>query len=160
MHSVVRIGPLFVILLSSLAHASQPPELSGIETSVANQFNQLRQKAGLTPLIVRRDLRLQMEACSIQIKGPLRECLACALGAWEHANGDRFSKLRKITQPCLVVNGVCDNMIPVRNSYMLSENLPNAMLLTYPDAGHGSLFQFHGSFVKQASQFLDSDNIS
>jgi hypothetical protein len=30
-------------------------------------------------------------------------------------------------------------MIPVRNSYMLSEHLPNAMLLTYPDAGHGSL---------------------
>jgi hypothetical protein len=30
------------------------------------------------------------------------------------------------------------------------------MLLTYPDAGHGSLFQFHGSFVQQASLFLDS----
>jgi hypothetical protein len=51
-------------------------------------------------------------------------------------------------------------MIPVRNSYMLSESLPNAMLLTYPDAGHGSLFQFHNSFVKQASEFLDSDNLS
>jgi pimeloyl-ACP methyl ester carboxylesterase len=83
-----------------------------------------------------------------------------AFRAWEHSNGDRFSKLRKITQPCLVVNGVFDKMIPVRNSYMLGENLPNAMLLTYPDAGHGSLFQFHCSFVKQASQFLNSDNIS
>jgi hypothetical protein len=50
-------------------------------------------------------------------------------------------------------------MIPVRNSYMLSEHLPNAMLLTYPDAGHGSLFQFHGSFVRQASLFLDSEKI-
>jgi hypothetical protein len=58
------------------------------------------------------------------------------------------------------VNGVFDNMIPVRNSYMLSEHLPNAMLLTYPDAGHGSLFQFHSSFVKQASQFLDSETLS
>jgi pimeloyl-ACP methyl ester carboxylesterase len=83
-----------------------------------------------------------------------------AFRAWEHANGDRFSKLRNITQPCLVVNGVRDNMIPVRNSYMLSENLPNAMLLTYPDAGHGSLFQFHHSFTKQTSFFLDSNNIS
>ncbi|HMD53151.1 MAG TPA: alpha/beta hydrolase, partial [Phycisphaerae bacterium] len=34
---------------------------------------------------------------------------------------------------------------------------PNAMLLTHPDAGHGSLFQFHESFVKHASQFLDSE---
>jgi hypothetical protein len=50
-------------------------------------------------------------------------------------------------------------MIPVRNSYMLSEHLPNAMLLTYPDAGHGSLFQFHKSFVRQASLFLDSEGI-
>jgi hypothetical protein len=48
-------------------------------------------------------------------------------------------------------------MIPVRNSYMLSEHLPNAMLLTYPDSGHGSLFQFHKSFVGQASLFLDSE---
>jgi len=26
-------------------------------------------------------------------------------------------------------------MIPVRNSYWLAENLPNASLLAYPDAG-------------------------
>jgi hypothetical protein len=31
-------------------------------------------------------------------------------------------------------------MIVVRNSYWLSENLPNAVLMTYPDSGHGSLF--------------------
>ena len=83
-----------------------------------------------------------------------------AFRAWEHFNGERFAKLGKITQRCLVVNGVFDNMIPVRNSYMLSEHLPNAMLLTYPDSGHGSLFQFHKSFVRQASLFLDSENIS
>jgi pimeloyl-ACP methyl ester carboxylesterase len=83
-----------------------------------------------------------------------------AFRAWETFSGERFAKLGKITQPCLVVNGVFDNMIPVRNSYMLSEHLPNAMLLTYPDAGHGSLFQFHKSFVRQASLFLESENIS
>ena len=83
-----------------------------------------------------------------------------AFRAWEKYSGERFVKLGKITQPCLVVNGVFDNMIPVRNSYMLSEHLPNAKLLTYPDAGHGSLFQFHRSFVRQASLFLDSEDIS
>ena len=80
-----------------------------------------------------------------------------AFRAWEQYSGERFARLGKITQPCLVVNGVFDNMIPVRNSYMLSEHLPNAILLTYPDSGHGSLFQFHGSFVRQASLFLDSE---
>ena len=34
---------------------------------------------------------------------------------------------------------------------------PRAMLLTYPDTGHGSLFQYHESFVRQASLFLDSE---
>jgi pimeloyl-ACP methyl ester carboxylesterase len=81
-----------------------------------------------------------------------------AFRAWEHFNGERFAKLGNITQPCLVVNGVFDNMIPVRNSYMLSEHLPYAMLLTYPDSGHGSLFQFHESFVRQTLLFLDSEN--
>jgi pimeloyl-ACP methyl ester carboxylesterase len=92
------------------------------------------------------------------ISGPkVARAQIAAFRAWERVEGERFGKLRKITQPSLVVNGVFDNMIPVRNSYTLAEHLPRAMLLTYPDAGHGSLFQYHDSFVRQASQFLDSE---
>jgi pimeloyl-ACP methyl ester carboxylesterase len=32
-----------------------------------------------------------------------------------------------------------------------SENLPNAVLLSYPDSGHGSGFQLHESFTRQAT---------
>ena len=81
-----------------------------------------------------------------------------AFRAWESFTGERFAKLRKIGQPCVVVGGVFDILIPVRNSYLLSEHLPNAVLLTYPDAGHGSLFQFHESFTRQAAAFLASDS--
>ena len=77
---------------------------------------------------------------------------------WESVTGERFAGLKAIAQPTLVVNGVHDEMIPVRNSYWLSENLPNAVLLTYPDSGHGSLFQFHESFTRQAGGFLASDS--
>lgn len=77
---------------------------------------------------------------------------------WEKFGPDRFKALHEIRQPTLVVNGVHDEMIPVRNSYWLSENLPNAVLLTYPDAGHGSLFQFHESFTRQAAAFLASNS--
>ena len=80
-----------------------------------------------------------------------------AFRAWEGAKAERFRYLQRITQPCLVVNGVFDDMISVRNSYMLSEHLPNAVLLTYPDAGHGSLFQYPESFVRQATLFLDEE---
>ena len=77
---------------------------------------------------------------------------------WEKFSGERFASLRSIRQPTLVVNGIHDEMIPVSNSYFLSENLPNAVLMTYPDSGHGSLFQFHDSFTRQATTFLSSDS--
>lgn len=49
-------------------------------------------------------------------------------------------------------------MIPASNSYRVAENLPNAVLLLYPDSGHGSIFQFHDSFTRQAAAFLASDS--
>jgi pimeloyl-ACP methyl ester carboxylesterase len=81
-----------------------------------------------------------------------------AFREWEQAKGSRFADLERIHQPALVVNGIHDEMIPVSNSYRLSENLPNAMLLVYPDSGHGSLFQFHESFTRHAAAFLASDS--
>ncbi|HEY9014238.1 MAG TPA: alpha/beta hydrolase, partial [Gemmatimonadales bacterium] len=80
-----------------------------------------------------------------------------AFRAWERPDGSRFEYLHHITHPALVVNGIFDNMIPVRNSYYLAEHLPNAVLLVYPDAGHGSLFQYPESFTHQASLFLDGE---
>ncbi|MGC2130375.1 MAG: alpha/beta hydrolase [Candidatus Aquilonibacter sp.] len=79
-----------------------------------------------------------------------------AFREWEQYTGERFADLKTIAQPTLVVNGIFDEMIPVRNSYWLSANLPNAVLMTYPDAGHGSLFQFHDAFARQATSFLAS----
>ena len=78
---------------------------------------------------------------------------------WEQFTGTRFADLKSIRQPALVVNGVHDEMIPVSNSYSLGEHLPNAVLLTYPDSGHGSLFQYHESFTRQAAAFLGSDSL-
>ena len=81
-----------------------------------------------------------------------------AFREWEQFQGERFADLKRIGHPTLVVNGTHDEMIPVANSYWLSENLPNAVLITYPDSGHGSLFQFHESFTRQAAAFVASDS--
>jgi pimeloyl-ACP methyl ester carboxylesterase len=90
--------------------------------------------------------------------GPLvAQAQRAAFKAWEHFTGERFANLKSIRQPTLVINGVHDEMVAVFNSYWLGENLPNAMLITYPDSGHGSLFQFHDSFTRQAEAFLASD---
>ena len=83
-----------------------------------------------------------------------------AFREWEQSSGARFADLERIHQPTLVVNGIHDEMIPVSNSYRLSENLPNAVLLAYPDSGHGSLFQFHESFTRHAAAFLASNSPS
>jgi pimeloyl-ACP methyl ester carboxylesterase len=93
------------------------------------------------------------------VSGPaVAQAQMAAFRDWESVTGERFAGLRTLRLPVLVVNGVHDEMIPVRNSYWLSENLPNAVLLTYPDSGHGSLFQFHESFTRQADGFLASDS--
>jgi pimeloyl-ACP methyl ester carboxylesterase len=77
-----------------------------------------------------------------------------AFREWEHPSRERFADLKRIGHPAFVVSGVHDDMIPVANSYYLGENLPNAILLTYPDSGHGALYQFHESFVRHADAFL------
>ena len=91
------------------------------------------------------------------VSGPaIAQAQMAAFREWEQVSGERFSTLRGIRQPTLVVNGVHDEMIPVRNSYWLSENIPNAVLLTYPDSGHGAMSQFHEAFTRQATAFLRS----
>ena len=95
------------------------------------------------------------------VSGPeVAQAQVAAFRAWERVTGERFADLKRIGQPTLVVNGVHDQMIPVRNSYWLAENLPNAVLTVYPDAGHGSLFQYHDAFARQALAFLASDAVS
>jgi pimeloyl-ACP methyl ester carboxylesterase len=91
------------------------------------------------------------------VSGPdVAQAQMMAFREWEKFTGQRFAGLAAIRQPVLVVNGIHDEMIPIPNSYRLVENLSNAVLLAYPDSGHGSLFQFHESFTRQATAFLAS----
>jgi pimeloyl-ACP methyl ester carboxylesterase len=62
--------------------------------------------------------------------------------------------LSVVKQPVLVVNGDDDRMVPTENSRDLARRLPNSELFIYPDAGHGSIFQFHADFVPKALEFL------
>jgi pimeloyl-ACP methyl ester carboxylesterase len=78
-----------------------------------------------------------------------------AIGEWRQPRGERFAELKAITHPTLVVNGCNDIMVPTINSYILSQTIPNAQLIIYPDSGHGSLFQFPELFVEHAKMFLD-----
>jgi hypothetical protein len=78
-----------------------------------------------------------------------------AITEWRQPRGERFEELKTITQPTLVVNGRRDIMVPTINSFTLSQKIPNAQLIIYPDSGYGSLFQFPELFVTHATTFLD-----
>ena len=77
-----------------------------------------------------------------------------AIRSWGEMNGKTFALLKRVVQPVLVINGTHDIVIPSFNAYALSQQLPNAQLILYPDAGHGSLFQYPDWFVEDARQFL------
>ena len=82
------------------------------------------------------------------------EAQAAAIDDWREVRGERYDELKKIKQPTLVVNGNRDVMVPTINSFTLSQHIPNAQLIIYPDSGHGSLFQYPELFVAHASMFL------
>ena len=68
---------------------------------------------------------------------------------------DRYSMLARIHQSTLVVHGSKDVVVPPINSFLLAQNMPNAKLVMYPDASHGSQSQYAEDFLQQAQQSLD-----
>jgi pimeloyl-ACP methyl ester carboxylesterase len=79
-----------------------------------------------------------------------------AIMEWAEPRGERYADLKRIKQPTLVVNGNDDIMVPTINSFMLSQHIPNAQLILYPDSGHGALFQYPELFVAHMKVFLDA----
>jgi len=77
-----------------------------------------------------------------------------ALTKWGAPRENPFDYLKAIKQPTLVVNGDNDVIIYSVNSSILQRHLPNAQLILYPDASHGSQYQYPERFVGHASLFL------
>ncbi|WP_263385496.1 alpha/beta fold hydrolase [Granulicella arctica] len=82
-----------------------------------------------------------------------------AIGAWGHGSLGAYKKqLETIKHPVLVVNGSEDIMVPSINAFELAQQLPDAQLIMYPDAGHGAIFQYAERFVAHATLFLQESN--
>jgi pimeloyl-ACP methyl ester carboxylesterase len=94
-----------------------------------------------------RDPEVSEEAAAVQ-----RE----AAGNYTAPGEGVLAYLKEIRQPTLIVQGSDDVIVPTVNSYILQQNLPNAQLILYPDANHGSFYQYPELFVSEADQFLTS----
>ena len=141
----------------SLAKPLQDPDLKGYAVLQKIFFAPTKSSQAAGEAFVNR--LLQRKEDREPPSGPnVAQAQMAAFRDWEKSTGKRFADLAAIRQPTLVVNGIHDEMIPIPNSYWLVENLPNAMLIAYPDSGHGSLFQFHQSFTQQAKAFLASNS--
>ena len=68
---------------------------------------------------------------------------------------DPQDDLKFITQPTLIVNGDKDMQVPTENSYDMHEKIKDSKLIIYPNAGHGSIFQYADEFSKELIAFLE-----
>ena len=75
---------------------------------------------------------------------------------WRKVKGERYAELKHIRHRTLIVNGSNDIMVPTINSFTLSQGIPNAQLILYPDSGHASHFQYPELFVSHVRMFLDA----
>lgn len=80
-----------------------------------------------------------------------------SLGDWlaPVSTDEPFAHLGEIQNPTLIVNGTDDVMIASINSWHMSQNIPDAQLIVYPDAGHAAHFQYPDRFLGHLTQFLN-----
>jgi pimeloyl-ACP methyl ester carboxylesterase len=77
-----------------------------------------------------------------------------AVQNWGRQDWPTVRRLTSIVQPTLVLQGDDDVMVPTKASYLLAALIPNAQLHIYPDASHGSIFQYAEDAATRTVAFL------
>ncbi len=77
-----------------------------------------------------------------------------AVLAWGAQDWAAVGRLRDISQPTLILQGDTDIMIPTAASYILAGLIPDAKVTIYPDASHGSVFQYAAEAASETVAFL------
>ncbi len=98
--------------------------------------------------------RLRNEGRDPEANDKVAPAQLAALAEWGAPRENPYAYLQRIAQPTLVVNGDSDVIIYTSNSSILQRHLPDARLSLYPDANHGSQYQYPERFVEDVNRFL------
>src|SRR6266404_3581516 len=104
--------------------------------------------------------RLRSEGRDPEVSEKVAPAQLEALAKWGSPRENPYEYLKKLTQPTLIVNGGADVIVYTVNSFILQQNIPNAQLILYPDANHGSQYQYPALFVRHVSMFLAGQDLA
>ena len=134
------------------AHYDEPDHLWLKVFFTASEVSQAAGRAYL------KRFRLRVDDRDPEVSDQVAPAQLEALAKWGAPREKPFEYLKAIAQPTLVVNGDSDVIIYSVNSCILQQHLPNAQLILYPEANHGSQYQYPERFVQHASLFLSEED--
>jgi len=102
--------------------------------------------------------RLRSKDRDPEVNDKVAPAQRAAIAKWAAPRENPYDYLKALRQPTLVVNGGADVIIYSVNSFILQQHLPNAQLILYPDANHGSQYQYPELFVPHVSMFLSEQD--
>jgi pimeloyl-ACP methyl ester carboxylesterase len=105
-----------------------------------------------------RRFRLRTKDRDPEVSDKVAPAQIDALAKWGLRRENLYDYLKALRQPTLVVNGGADVIIYSVNSFILQQHIPNAQLILYPDANHGSQYQYPELFVRHVSMFLSEQD--
>jgi pimeloyl-ACP methyl ester carboxylesterase len=77
-----------------------------------------------------------------------------AVISWGVQDWEALKRLATLAQPTLILQGDSDIMIPPKASHTMAGLIPDAQIKIYPDASHGSIFQYAEEAAADTLTFL------
>jgi pimeloyl-ACP methyl ester carboxylesterase len=99
-------------------------------------------------------LQTRSDAFQALVSEPAWKAMLSAAGDLGTPETSLLNRVSAIRNPVLVANGDQDAMIPTIQSFALSQAMPNARLIIYPDSGHAFMFQYPEEFGDEVVRFL------
>jgi pimeloyl-ACP methyl ester carboxylesterase len=85
----------------------------------------------------------------------LRDAQYDAVVDWGIPDHSKLQRLTGIKSPTLILQGDNDLMIWTKQSHLMAGLIPDAQIRIFPDAAHGSIFQYAEEAAGEINSFLD-----